>query len=184
MDTLSILLLITGTLFLFFVSRKSLLHPRSHGFYRFFAWEGILLLVLLNARFWIDDPLSVRQIFSWILLTASLYPVTHGIFLLYFLGKPEQISATGTDLVFEQTTNLVTTGVYKYIRHPLYASLLYLTWGVYLKEFTWLTSGIAVAVSLFLFATAKAEEREVAIRFGERYMTYATKTKMFIPYVW
>ena len=184
MDTLFIILLAVGTLMLAVISRRSLLHLHSHGFYRFFAWEGILLLVCFNAPFWVDDPLSTRQIISWILLTTSIYPVAHGTFLLRFVGKPIEAPRTGSDLAFEQTTNLVTTGVYKYIRHPLYASLLYLAWGVYLKEITWLTSGIVVAVSLFLFATAKAEEKENIVRFGEHYMIYATQTKMFIPYVW
>ena len=31
-----------------YVSRASLRVPRSHGFYRFFAWEVILALTLLN----------------------------------------------------------------------------------------------------------------------------------------
>jgi len=34
--------------FLLYVSRKSLFLPRSHGFWRFFAWESILALLLLN----------------------------------------------------------------------------------------------------------------------------------------
>jgi hypothetical protein len=33
---------------LFLVSRASLKSPRSHGFYRFFAWECILALFFMN----------------------------------------------------------------------------------------------------------------------------------------
>ena len=35
-------LFIAGTVALAIASRSSLLHPRSHGFTRFLAWEGIL----------------------------------------------------------------------------------------------------------------------------------------------
>ena len=49
-----------------YVSRQSLLAPRSHGFYRFFAWELILILFLLNVNYWFLDPFSLHQIFAWI----------------------------------------------------------------------------------------------------------------------
>ncbi len=38
---MEIILFILGTIFLIVISRRSLLHPRSHGFYRFVAWEII-----------------------------------------------------------------------------------------------------------------------------------------------
>jgi hypothetical protein len=44
--------------FFIYVSKKSLLSPQSHGFYRFFAWESILALVLLNALQWFKNPFS------------------------------------------------------------------------------------------------------------------------------
>ncbi|MEJ2512605.1 MAG: hypothetical protein P8Y72_13545, partial [Anaerolineales bacterium] len=53
------------TVFLIWVSRKSLLSPRSHGFYRFLAWEMITLLLLLNYRVWFEDPFNWHQILSW-----------------------------------------------------------------------------------------------------------------------
>jgi protein-S-isoprenylcysteine O-methyltransferase Ste14 len=184
MNTLTTVMLIAGTIIIMGISWRSLLHPRSHGFYRFFAWEGIFVLVLINAQFWIVDPVSIRQIISWFLLTASIYPVAHGTYLLRVIGRPTQSPTAGTDFAFEQTSNLVTIGVYKYIRHPLYASLLYLAWGAFLKDITWLTTGIVVLVSIFLFATAKAEEKENAMHFGEEYKDYSAKTKMFIPFIW
>ncbi len=39
-----------------YVSRSSLLAPRSHGFYRAFAWEAILILILLKLDTWFRDP--------------------------------------------------------------------------------------------------------------------------------
>jgi hypothetical protein len=52
---------------LIYVSRASLRVPRSHGFYRFFAWEFILALILLNVDRWFHEPFSAHQIASWLL---------------------------------------------------------------------------------------------------------------------
>ncbi len=67
-----------------YVSRASLKARRSHGFYRFFAWECILGLFLLNFitfRQWFGDPFSVRQLTSWFLLIGSIVPAMHGVHL-------------------------------------------------------------------------------------------------------
>jgi hypothetical protein len=44
------------------VSRASLRDPHSHGFFRFFAFESILVLILLNLEHWFRDPFSPLQI--------------------------------------------------------------------------------------------------------------------------
>ena len=47
-----LILFIAGSALLIAPSWKSFHHPGSHGFYRFFAWESILGLFLLNMNFW------------------------------------------------------------------------------------------------------------------------------------
>jgi protein-S-isoprenylcysteine O-methyltransferase Ste14 len=108
-----------------FVSWASLRDPRSHGFFRFFAFESILVLILLNLDHWFRDPFSAPQIVSWLLLLSSLVLAVHGFHLLRVVGEPRE--------GFEDTTTLVKMGAYKYIRHPLYASLLLLGWGAFFK---------------------------------------------------
>jgi protein-S-isoprenylcysteine O-methyltransferase Ste14 len=82
-----------------------------------------------------------------------------------------------------QTTQLVTTGAFKYIRHPLYSSLLLLAWGVFFKHPSWIGCGVALGATAFLLATAKAEEVENVRYFGTEYHAYMQRTKMFIPFV-
>ena len=57
-----------------YISRTSLRSPRSHGFYRFFAWECILGLFLLNVDFWFYKPLAWNQLIAWVLLFCVVYP--------------------------------------------------------------------------------------------------------------
>lgn len=165
------------------LSWRTMFNIRSHGFYRFFVWECILWLFASNYQFWFDDPFSLPQIFSWFLLFYSVYPVVAGSLQLKKAGKPNQSRDENTLYNFEKTSELVDTGIYKYIRHPLYSSLLFLTWGIFLKNIMFPLFIIAVSSSIFLVLTAWFDERECILYFGEKYSDYMKRTKRFIPYL-
>ncbi len=169
---------------LVYISRASLRAPRSHGFYRFFAWEFIAALFILNIDAWFHDPLSWHQLVSWFLLIICLVPLALGVRSLRAQGKPvAQRDQEPQLLAFEKTSALVTSGIYHYIRHPLYCSLLLLTWGIFFKAPTWPGVLLALAATLFLIATAKADEAECIHFFGPSYQDYMKQTKMFVPFV-
>jgi len=173
-----------GSIILIAISWKSLNNPRSHGFYRFFAWECILLLFAVNIKYWFKNPFAWYQLIAWILLIISLVPLAYGVHFLRTRGKPTK-KRRGDDslLGFEKTTSLVTTGIYKYIRHPLYSSLLFLAWGIYFKLPSLMGIALVSVTTAFLFATAKADEAECIQFFGDQYIEYIKRTKMFIPKV-
>jgi protein-S-isoprenylcysteine O-methyltransferase Ste14 len=175
---------VIATVALLYFSRRSLLRPRSHGFHRFFAWELMLMLFLLNAALWFQDWLAWHQIISWILLSASIVPLVLGIQALRAEGRVDKRARPEPQLLgFERTTRLVTEGVYKYIRHPLYSSLFFLNWGIFFKSPSWPGVVLAFGASLFLVATAKTDEAECIEVFGADYRQYRQQTRMFIPYV-
>jgi len=158
-----------------FVSWTSFRNPRSHGFYRFFAFESTIVLILLNLDNWFRDPFSIHQIVSWLLLFVSIVLVAHGIYLLRVVGRPKS--------GIESTTMLVIAGAYKYIRHPLYSSLQFLAWGVFCKAPS-IPGGILAAVATaFLVTTARIEESENVHKFGVEYAAYMKTTRMFIPFL-
>jgi protein-S-isoprenylcysteine O-methyltransferase Ste14 len=177
-----LLAIVTGALI--FISRASLRDPRSHGFYRFFAWEAITVLFLFNMEPWFENPFAWYQIIAWIVLCACLVPAIWGTVLLKRAGKPvEQRDSDPNLLAFEKTTQLVTTGIYKSIRHPLYSSLLLLAWGIFFKRPSWPGGGLAAFASVCLLLTARAEEAECIRFFGPKYEAYMKKTRRFIPFV-
>ena len=181
MNTLIFLL---GSVLLIYISHNSLRSPQSHGFYRFIAWECILALFVLNMKFWFYQPFSWNQLIAWILLLLSLIPLGFGVHFLRIHGKPvERREGDPSLLAFEKTTQLVTDGVYKFIRHPLYCSLLLLTWGIFFKHPELTPLIIAVTATAFLIFTAKADEAECIRFFGPPYQEYMQRTKMFIPYL-
>jgi protein-S-isoprenylcysteine O-methyltransferase Ste14 len=180
---IKVLIFAAGTLCLVLLSWRTFRLLGSHGFYRFFAAEALLALIIVNAAAWFHDPFTPRQLISWLLLLGSLVLAVHGFVLLHRLGKPKATYDQSADFAFEKTTALIRTGAYKYIRHPLYASLLLLTWGAFLKEVTLVALLLAACATAFLVATAVAEEKENLTRFGEEYAEYMKTTKRFIPYL-
>ena len=169
---------------LVYISRASLRAPRSHGFYRFFAWEFILALWLLNIDVWFQTPFSWHQLISWFLLLACIVPLVFGIHSLVSQGKPGVHRETEPQLLaFEKTSSLVTSGIYHYIRHPLYSSLLFLTWGIFFKALTWPGMLLASVATLFLVATARADEVECIHFFGLPYQAYMERSKRFVPFL-
>ena len=177
------IIFLLASLVLAFLSRASLRMPGSHGFYRFFAWEAILGLVLYQLPDWFNEPFSTRQSISWLLLILSGMLAIEGVRLLKKYGQPEESRVEKGLVGVEKTTRLVKTGLYKYIRHPLYSSLLCLTWDALLKDpsrLAWILAGIA---SVLLYITARVEEQENIRYFGEVYRGYMVDTKMFLPFI-
>jgi protein-S-isoprenylcysteine O-methyltransferase Ste14 len=153
----------------------SVKYGRYHGIPRFFAFESIFILVLLNLHLWFNDPFSLKQIISWILLILSAYYGIAGFYLLSRHGR------AGRNI--EETTVLVKAGVYRYIRHPLYFSLLLLGTGVMMKDPSAVQIILGVVNLTALWFTARIEEKEMIAKFGDAYCEYMNETKMFIPFI-
>jgi protein-S-isoprenylcysteine O-methyltransferase Ste14 len=170
-----LIVFILGSVGIIYYSRNVLGNPHAHGFFRFFAFEAILALILINVRVWYQAPFSPVHLLSWFCLFASLGLAIHGFYLLHKIGQPEGD--------FEATTKLVTVGAYRYIRHPLYSSLLWLALGAYFKRPSLAGTGLMLGSLAFLILTARVEEGENLEHFGEDYAEYMKKSRMFIPYI-
>jgi len=78
---------------------------------------------------------------------------------------------------------LVTSGPYRYIRHPIYASVCLFTWASIAGHWTW---SAGLCGGLVLIGTAlriKCEEKLVTVRYPE-YAAYAATTWRMIPFVY
>lgn len=156
---------------------------RFHGFYRFFAWEFLSALTVLNIQYSFHKPESTHQIISKLYLIVSLLLAIHGFQLLRKVGRPGNVRTDPTLFWVEKTTVLVTVGAYRYIRHPLYSSLIFLSAGAYLESPTRAAGALAFLTWLSLIIAAKVEEKENIQFFGVAYRAYMERTKMFIPFV-
>jgi protein-S-isoprenylcysteine O-methyltransferase Ste14 len=183
MGPITVIVFIIASLLLVVISRGSLMQPRSHGFSRLIAWEAILAGVLFNLSSWFKDPFSWQQLISWFLLIISAYLLIYSLVMLKRSGRQDTKRSDAPMLEFEKTTNLVTTGIYQYIRHPMYSSLLFLAWGIFFKSPSWVDGIIVFVATAALWATARTEEAEDVRFFGEAYREYMRRSKRFVPFI-
>ncbi len=183
MTNFRIVLLIGATLGNLWLARKMLGNPHCHGFHRFFIFQSIILLLVLKPGkvFFIG---SVADMVSILLLFFSIVYAISGYYLLWTRGRPQAEGRDETFFEFENTTNLVRTGIYRLIRHPMYGSLLFLALGTYVREITLATTGLIAVCLVFTLLAARVEEEENLQRFGTAYRDYCQTTKRFIPYLW
>ena len=178
-------LIIFGILCLIIViiSWRTLFNAKSHGFYRFFSWICMSWLLASNYTWWFVNPFSINQLISWVLLIYSVYLVIAGLLLIKQIGKPSAARDEKNLFGFEKTTELIDTGVFRHTRHPLYTSLIFVTWAIFLKNPEIILGLIALASSVFLYFTSRFDEKECINYFGDKYLAYMKRTKMFIPFI-
>lgn len=158
------------------LSRNSLRNRHSYGYYRFYGYEFVLLLIMATFNSWFKDPFSPLQFASWLAMIVSLILVTDGFRSLGFSR------ATGKDAGGEE--GMVKSGIYRYVRHPIYSSLLFLSLGTFLKGPSLFTAMLFIGVSISITTASRAEETVNLQKFGASYREYMTRTKMFVPFLY
>lgn len=88
----------------------------------------------------------------------------------------------GVPMSLRQGHELVTSGPYTYVRHPIYTGLMLAALGSVLAVgLVWLAV-LALSFAYFL-VSARTEERMMLAQFPEAYPAYRRRTKMLIPFV-
>ena len=77
--------------------------------------------------------------------------------------------------------DVATTGPYRTIRHPIYASVLLLCLGMGFVFFTRLHFLVLAAFVPLWWVECRSEEDEMRQQFGETYTAYQERTAMLIP---
>lgn len=80
---------------------------------------------------------------------------------------------------------LITCGVYRWVRHPMYLSLIIYSIGQALVVPNWIAGpSYALAMILLFPLRVGPEERMMLEQFGKDYETYRAATKRLVPGVW
>lgn len=79
---------------------------------------------------------------------------------------------------------LITDGIYKYVRHPIYGALLIMPTGALIvsSSYTFIICFIFILFAIEIFA--KREEKLLTKHFGKKYVEYKKTTKKFIPFIY
>lgn len=87
-------------------------------------------------------------------------------------------------VVLKEKHQLITSGVYSYVRHPIYSGVLLMILGSAIT----LASPIAILILLAVLVTyifkINDEEKLLSKYFAKEYIKYKKHTKVLIPYVW
>ena len=81
-------------------------------------------------------------------------------------------------------TQLVTTGLYQFIRNPTYLGLFLLNIGVWLIWPSWTVFLLNILFFIFLEVQVRCEEDFLSSIHGEQYSDYKKRTKRYLPFVY
>ena len=120
---------------------------------------------------------------SWVLFYFGLVIFFISV-LLRIIGKQTLGRNYSVFVAVQEKHHLVTTGVYKYVRHPVYTAGFLTALGILLMTQSILAT-IVFFVILFpaLFYRIHVEEEVLIAAFGEEYIAYKKKVKALIPWV-
>lgn len=88
----------------------------------------------------------------------------------------------GVPMSEKQEPELVTSGPYNYIRHPIYSGILLAFLGSSITGSIYLFPAFAITAVYFIYS-AKTEEKLMMKQFPKVYPSYKRKSKMLIPFV-
>lgn len=99
--------------------------------------------------------------------------------LLILLGLI--LMGKGWRRIYRAKGELVTDGIYKYMRHPQYLGLILMSVGMLVQWATLITILMWPVLLLMYYRLAMKEEREMIRFFGERYLEYKREVPAFLP---
>jgi len=178
------LLFVCLTIILLYFFKSKLKKTDSLGFNLFIACEGLAWLLVHSLETWFYRPFKFNQLCSWFLLLAFFYLMYRSVNKI-IKNRSTPSGPANSALINSNLgqDRLLVTGVYSTIRHPMYCSLLCLTWGLFLKNIRFDTFLISIFTTLIVYRVTRKEETANLLKFGERYVQYKKRTKMFIPHV-
>jgi protein-S-isoprenylcysteine O-methyltransferase Ste14 len=138
-------------------------------------WIGVFAYLINPA--WM--AWSQVQLPVWLRLSgAALGIVTDGLIYWVFSSLGNNVSPT---VVTRRQHQLVTSGPYRWVRHPLYTVgfLSYIAFA--LLAANWYVAILAVIALILLSLRVPAEEEALIARNGDAYRDYAKRTGRFLP---
>jgi protein-S-isoprenylcysteine O-methyltransferase Ste14 len=121
-------------------------------------------------------------------ITTDPWRAGLGLFL-FALGIAFAIAARlrigrnwGTPMAQKDDPELVTSGPYHLVRHPIYSGILVAAVGTAVA-LNWLWLSVVVLIGIYLIYCATVEERYLTAQFPNTYPAYRRSTKMLVPFI-
>jgi protein-S-isoprenylcysteine O-methyltransferase Ste14 len=159
------------------------LDRRQEGLFILFTLRPLGLAMMAGLIAFIVSPASMAwsavPLPVWLRCTGAAIGILAGLLLTWTFRS---LGANLTDTVVTRTKHtLITTGPYRWIRHPLYTAVALAAVSnglVAANWFVFLTGSLAFAL---LVIRCRTEEANLVARFGDGYGAYAVETGRFLP---
>ncbi|MFX0123571.1 MAG: methyltransferase [Candidatus Hodarchaeota archaeon] len=140
-------------------------------------WVLGSFIFILNPQFLDLSTLPFPFWIRWVGVILTMLGIGVEVSTQLYLGKNYS-----TFLHIREEQTLITTGPYRYVRHPMYSALITVGIGMSLLSAN-LYFGLPFFVTILVIIFRVKKEEEVMIKkFGEEYVQYIKRTKRFIPY--
>jgi len=142
------------------------------------AWAGFfvpLIWVASPAFSFADYPLHAAPLAAGVLcLVAALW--------LFYRSHADLGTNWSITLQVREQHRLITRGVYRRVRHPMYLALFVYSVGQALALPNWIAGPSYLVTFGILYAfRVGAEERMMLAQFGDEYVAYMARTKRLVP---
>jgi protein-S-isoprenylcysteine O-methyltransferase Ste14 len=147
---------------------------------RVFIWLAVVLLAFPNLPVpWLNDHvLPVTMVVYWAGLVMLVIGLAFTVWARVYLGR----NWSGT-VTLKREHELVRTGPYRLVRHPIYSGLLLAILGTAVAIGEWRSLLAFVSVAVGLSFKMKVEERFMEEAFPDEYRHYRAEVPALIPFV-
>ncbi len=117
--------------------------------------------------------------YSWFYLTGVILCAVSLPFVIWtFQSLGKNITET---VEARKASQLVTTGIYKYLRHPIYTTTFFFNCGLFFISANLLIGALTVTLFVMLIIRTTSEEKILIEKFGDNYRDYMRKVGGHFP---
>ena len=145
-----------------------------------FGDAGQLILLVLFLTVWTVDSFFLR---TSTFLSDAIPLYIRLIFLGLALVTAAYLSMSGHDAtgVEQRGTKVISSGAFRYVRHPLYLGCLLFYLGLAFSTASIFSFALVVLIFVFYNYIASYEERWLDEKFGEEYGEYKKRAGRWLP---
>jgi protein-S-isoprenylcysteine O-methyltransferase Ste14 len=146
----------------------------------------VAAILLLQRRLDIVDPTHLVIENPWVLVTLEsiglvLYVIGFLLMIWALTGLRNNYQLGGS--LPRDTDRLIIVGPYRFVRHPMYAAVLYISLGLTLLTQSLACFAVFCIYLVLILMLIPVEEQGLQQAYGSQYIAYRQKIRKLIPFV-
>jgi len=142
------------------------------------VWVSASVAFVVNPALMGWSALLLPAWLRWTGVAITFLALVLGEWAILSLILKDAYSGT---VVIKDSQMLVTSGLYRWVRHPIYTTYFAWTLSFFLLTANWFIGLALLAFSILLASRVEGEEAMLLERFGDEYRAYMRRTGRFLP---